>query len=172
MNKDLNMWIGIGRLGGPVEFKQLQGGRLVANFSIASNDDYMSNGVLTKRVNWTKVSVFGPRAQAMANFLGKGSRIQVTGKLISGDYTNPQGIKVFFNSVTADDVQFLDTNTGVKPVTVANTANLQQQGAVQENVGEYNVKQSAVADGVAPALLSPEALKGVKPMKFKDDIPF
>jgi single-strand DNA-binding protein len=66
-----------GNLGSDPEMKYMNDGNAVTNFNVAVSDGYGEN----KRTIWFRVSVWGKRAEAANQYLSKGSKILVEGRL-------------------------------------------------------------------------------------------
>lgn len=64
-----------GRLGKDCETREMQNGTKVVSFSVADDVGYGEK----KRTQWIKCSYFGDRAAKLAQYLTKGSLIEVTG---------------------------------------------------------------------------------------------
>ena len=71
-----------GNLGRDPEMRYTPSGQAVTNFSVAVNDDYTnSNGERIKRTIWFRVSAWGKQAETCNQFLQKGSKVLVQGRL-------------------------------------------------------------------------------------------
>lgn len=55
------------------------------------------------------VTVFGKPAENCANYLGKGSKVIITGKITTGSYKDQSGETKYTMQVTADRVEFVGT---------------------------------------------------------------
>jgi len=58
-----------------------------------------------KRTEWHSLTMFGPRAEAVAKLLHKGSRIMVTGHLVTSNY-DKDGQKHYRTEIVVDDLCF------------------------------------------------------------------
>lgn len=76
-----------GRLGQDPELKHLDDGTPVLELSIASD------GFKKDETTWVRASLFGKRAEKIAEFLGKGDRIAAAGTLALRTYTKRDGEK-------------------------------------------------------------------------------
>jgi len=74
-----------GNLGRDVELRYTADGSPVANFSVAVDDSYGEN----KKTIWMRVSVWGKQAESCNQYLHKGSKVLVEGRL-SHDNGNPR----------------------------------------------------------------------------------
>lgn len=85
---DLNRWEGIGRLGKEIELRYLPNGDAVANFSIACDDSYKDkqSGQKVEKTEWVRCVAFGKTAEFLGQWLHKGKRVLVVGKLKTREY--------------------------------------------------------------------------------------
>lgn len=67
----------VGNLGRDPEMRFSPDGKPVTNLSVAVNDDFGE----TKRTIWVRVSVWGKQAESCNNYLKKGSKVLVEGRL-------------------------------------------------------------------------------------------
>ncbi len=73
----------VGNLGGDPVMRYTPSGQAVTNFSVATNRVYTnSNGEKVKETTWFRVSVWGKQAENVNQYLRKGSRVLVEGRLI------------------------------------------------------------------------------------------
>lgn len=78
----------IGNLGRDPEMRFTPTGQAVTNFTVATTETYKDN----KKTVWFRVTVWGNQAEACNQYLVKGSKVFVEGRLITDDDGN---IKVF-----------------------------------------------------------------------------
>lgn len=72
----------IGNLGRDPEMRYLSNGRAVTSFSLASNRSYKSNdGQQVKETTWYRITVWGNQAESCNQYLKKGSKVLVEGRL-------------------------------------------------------------------------------------------
>ncbi len=71
-----------GNLGRDPEMRYTPSGQAVTSFSVAINDDYTNNnGERIKRTIWVRVSAWGKQAENCNQYLKKGSKVLVEGRL-------------------------------------------------------------------------------------------
>ncbi len=107
----------IGHLGRDPEMRYTGTGQAVTNFSIATTRTYPgADGSQKKETTWFKVSVWGKMAEACNQYLHKGSKVLVKGRLVIDPATG--GPKIFKRNdgsagaafeITAAEVKFLDS---------------------------------------------------------------
>ncbi len=72
----------VGNLGKDPEMRYLASGQAVTNFSVATNRQYTgSDGQPVKETIWFRVAVWGKQAESSNQYLKKGSKVLVEGRL-------------------------------------------------------------------------------------------
>jgi single-strand DNA-binding protein len=107
----------VGNLGGDPEMRYTPSGQAVTNFSVATNRQYTdSNNQQVKETTWFRISVWGRQAETCNQYLRRGSKVLVEGRLnpdvATGGprtYTRQDGSTGASFEVTANWVQFLST---------------------------------------------------------------
>jgi single-strand DNA-binding protein len=106
---NVNVVVVTGNLTRDPELKQIQSGTALCKLRIAVNDRYKDqNGEWTDRPNYFSVDAWGNLAERCAEYLAKGKKVAVTGKLQwrEWDATDGSG-KRSEVSIRADNVEFL-----------------------------------------------------------------
>ena len=104
----------VGNLGGDPVRRYTPSGQAVTNFSVATNRQYNdTSGQRVKETVWFRVSAWGRQAETCNQYLKRGSKVLVEGRLTADPSTG--GPKVYGDppkasyEMTAVTVQFLDT---------------------------------------------------------------
>ncbi|MFD2908705.1 single-stranded DNA-binding protein [Flavobacterium ardleyense] len=98
----------IGHVGQEPEIKNLEGGKKLANLSIATNEVYYrENGDKVEQTQWHRVTAWGKTADIIERFVTKGKEIAIGGKLSHRSYDDKDGIKRYVTEVIADEVLLL-----------------------------------------------------------------
>jgi len=108
MARDLNKVMLIGRLGKDVELRVTPSGNSVASFSVASGRSVKEGDGWKDQTEWFRVVAWEKLAEICANYLHKGSRVYVEGRLQTREYTDKEGVKRYSTEVIANDVILLD----------------------------------------------------------------
>ena len=104
----LNRVMGIGNLGADPELRQLEGGRAVANLSIATHDVYQPRDGQRTAAEWHRVVVFGKLAETCCQYLRKGRQVFVEGRLRTRSFVSASdGAKRERTEIVATRVSFL-----------------------------------------------------------------
>ncbi len=102
----------IGRVGRDPEFRLLESGKNVVNFSMATSDSYKSaSGEKTVETQWHQIVAWGGLAEIADKYLKKGSEVAVQGKLIHRSYEGPDGKKRYVTEIIADEILLLGKPT-------------------------------------------------------------
>lgn len=95
----------IGRLGKDPEFRLLESGKNVANFSVATSDSYKNSaGEKIIDTQWHQIVAWGPLAEIADKYLHKGGEVALQGRLTHRSYDGPDGIKRYISEVVADEI--------------------------------------------------------------------
>ncbi|SFR67068.1 single-stranded DNA-binding protein [Maribacter stanieri] len=98
----------IGNVGNAPEIKNLESGKKVANFSIATNEFYKnSNGEKVQNTEWHNIVAWGKIAEIVEKFVAKGKEISIEGKLTSRSYETEAGEKKYVTEVVANEILLL-----------------------------------------------------------------
>lgn len=100
----------IGNLGNDPEMKYSANGAPFLRFNVASNYRSRSqSGEWEDRTEWVRVTVFGKRAESLAELLRKGMRVFVDGRLEARPWTDQQGNVRAGLELIASDVEFMSS---------------------------------------------------------------
>jgi single-strand DNA-binding protein len=104
----------IGNLGRDPEVRYLPSGNPVANFSIATSENYTDrNGTKQDRTDWHNIVVYGKQAELCGQYLKKGRQVFVEGRISYRNYEAKDGSgKRYVTDIVAQRVQFLGGRAG------------------------------------------------------------
>ena len=109
----VNKVILVGNLGRDPELRYTQGGQAVANFTVATNEQWRDrDGNPQERVEWHRVVVWGKSAENCAQYLQKGRSVYVEGRLQTREWEDREGQKRRTTEINALTVQFLGSRGG------------------------------------------------------------
>ena len=98
----------IGNVGQEPTITNLESGKKVVRFSIATNEHYKNNkGEKVQSTDWHTVVAWGKTAQIIENYVGKGKEIALTGKLRTRSYTTDDGNQRYVTEVEANEILLL-----------------------------------------------------------------
>ncbi|MBI3500245.1 MAG: single-stranded DNA-binding protein [Bacteroidetes bacterium] len=98
----------IGNLGQNPEVKELNGGKKVAKFSLATNETYRNKaGEKVTDTQWHNLVAWGKTAEIIEKYLKKGSEVAVEGKLLNRNYTDKEGVKRYVTEIQVSELLML-----------------------------------------------------------------
>ncbi|MBN2365492.1 MAG: single-stranded DNA-binding protein [Calditrichaeota bacterium] len=103
----------IGRLGADPEVRYAPSGNPVANFNVATNHSYKDrDGNFQEQTDWHRVVAWTRLAEFAKQYLKKGMRVYVEGRLQYREWQDQNGAKRTATEIVANDVQMLDSPGG------------------------------------------------------------
>jgi single-strand DNA-binding protein len=121
----LNKIMLIGNVGSDPEMRYTPNGKAVTSFRMATNYRYAgSDGERREETEWFRVSVWGRQAESCNQFLSKGKRVYVEGRLRSRSWEGQDGQMRTSLEVSANRVIFLDR---VAPVSLPEEGELEPE---------------------------------------------
>ena len=109
----LNKVMIIGNLGADPEMRYTADGNAMTSFRVAASRNWSTpDGERREETEWFSVVAWRKLAEQCSQFLQKGRRVYVEGRLRTRSWDTPDGQKRFRTEVVADRVLFLDRPTG------------------------------------------------------------
>jgi len=106
----VNKVILIGNLGQDPELKYTPSGAAVTTLSIATNEIWKDNdGNRQERTEWHRVVLWRRQAEIAGEYLKKGSKIYIEGRLQTRSWDDKDGQKRYTTEVIADSLTMLDS---------------------------------------------------------------
>ena len=104
----INKVILIGNLGRDPEVRYTPDGTAVANFSIATSDEWTDKATNEKkeRTEWHRIVAFGRLGEICGEYLSKGRQVYIEGKLQTRSWEK-DGVTRYTTEIVAFTVQFL-----------------------------------------------------------------
>jgi single-strand DNA-binding protein len=114
MSRGINKAIILGNICQDIEVRWTPNGNAVANFSIATNEEWKdkNTGQKQEKTEFHKVVMFGKLAEVAGQYLRKGSKVYIEGKLQTRKWQNKEGRDVYTTEVVVDingSMQMLDS---------------------------------------------------------------
>jgi len=147
MARSLNQCNFIGNITRDIELRYASSGTAIANFSIACNDSYKNKdtGEQVDTTEFVNIVAFGKLAEIMGQYLSKGSKVYIEGKMKTDKY-DKEGQTHYSTKIVANNMLMLDSKN---------------QGALKQQA-------STAAQQGRPAQSAPTPVDA----DFDDDIPF
>lgn len=111
MARGVNKVILIGNLGSDPEVRYTPDGVPVANFSLATTESWndRNTGERQERTEWHRLVLWRRQAEVAQQYLKKGSKIYVEGKLQTRSWDDQSGQKRYTTEIVVFDMQMLDS---------------------------------------------------------------
>jgi single-strand DNA-binding protein len=98
----------IGHVGQEPEIKTFEGGKKLANITLATNESYTNaKGEKVEQTEWHRLTAWGKTADLIENFVTKGKEIAIEGKLTHRSYDDKDGVKRFITEVVISELLLL-----------------------------------------------------------------
>jgi len=113
MARSLNKVQLIGNLGKDPELRYTTGGIATASFSLATDESYKDqDGNLVEKVQWHNIVAWRKLADICNQYLKKGSKIYLEGKIQYRTYDDKNGVKRYVTDIVMDQLLMLDSRGG------------------------------------------------------------
>ncbi len=111
MTKGINKVILIGNLGADPEVRYMPNGEAVANLTIATSGSWTDKQTNEKKehTEWHKLVIYKRLAEIAGEYLRKGSKVYVEGKLKTRKWQDQQGIDRYTTEIVVNELQMLDS---------------------------------------------------------------
>ena len=109
MSRTINKVELLGRVGTEPEMQYTPGGTAVTKLRLAT-DRYRRDG--EDGTDWHDVTCWAKLAEAVNEYVGKGQRIYVAGRLVQNSWEGEDGQRRHRTEVHASEIVFLDGNNG------------------------------------------------------------
>jgi single-strand DNA-binding protein len=121
MSKSLNKVVLIGHLGRDPELKYTADGTAYARFSLATSESFKNKeGKDVDRTEWHNITVWSKLAETCAQYLKKGARIYMEGKIRT--YVDPKDDSKKYYGIQMSEMIFLDNKKSDKTEGVKESA--------------------------------------------------
>lgn len=110
MARGINKVILVGNLGQDPEFRSTGAGQPIASFSLATSDSWKdkASGNRVERTEWHRIAVWGRMAEVCRDYLHKGSKVYIEGRLQTRKWQDKEGHDRYTTEIVASDMQMLD----------------------------------------------------------------
>ncbi len=103
----MNRVIITGNLGQKPELKNARSGLSITNLRVATNERVKDGDNWVDHTEWHTVVVFGKQAENCVQYLDKGSKVAVEGKIRTRQWEDKDGNKRWNTEIVADRVEFM-----------------------------------------------------------------
>lgn len=114
MARGVNKAILIGNLGGDPEVRYMPSGGAVTNVTLATSEAWKDKqtGEQHDRTEWHRVVFFNRLAEIAGEFLRKGSKIYIEGRIQTRKWQDKSGQDRYTTEIIANEMQMLDSRAG------------------------------------------------------------
>ena len=98
----------IGNLGTQPEIINLDGGKTLAKFTMATNEHYKNaSGEKVTDTQWHNIVAWGKTAEIIEQYLNKGQEVAIEGKLTSRSWEDKEGNKKYITEIVCNELLML-----------------------------------------------------------------
>ena len=136
----VNKVIIVGNLGNDPEVRYSNNGAAIANISVATSDSWKdkNTGERQERTEWHRIVMFNRLGEIAGEYLKKGSKVYIEGKLQTRKWQDQQGQDRYSTEIVADQMQMLDSRGG--GMGGGQGGGYQQQGGGQQFGGQQQAQ--------------------------------
>jgi single-strand DNA-binding protein len=111
MARGINKVILIGNLGADPEVRATPSGLSIANLRLATTDTWRDrqSGEQQERTEWHRVALFGRLAEIAQQYLHKGSKVYIEGRLQTRKWQGQDGAERYTTEIVANELRLLDS---------------------------------------------------------------
>jgi len=162
----VNKVIIVGNLGNDPEVRYSNNGAAIANISVATSDSWKdkNTGEKQERTEWHRIVMFNRLGEIAGEYLKKGSKVYIEGKLQTRKWQDQQGQDRYSTEIVADQMQMLDSRGG------GQGGGYQQQGGGGQQYGGGQQQGGGQQFGGGQPQQAPS--QPAPATDFDDDIPF
>ena len=140
MARGVNKVILIGNLGKDPEVRYMPSGGGVANLSLATSESWKDKqtGEMQEKTEWHRVVFFGKLGEIAGEYLKKGSKIYVEGRIQTRKWQDKEGHDRYSTEIIGNEMQMLDSKGGgdfTAPANQPSAAAAQPQQSAPVNAG-------------------------------------
>ena len=112
-SRGVNKVILVGNLGADPEVRTSPNGSVIANLRVATGEAWKDQqGQLQERTEWHRVVVFGRTAEIARDYLRKGSKLYLEGRIQTRKWQDKNGQDQYTTEIVAQEFQMLDRAGG------------------------------------------------------------
>jgi single-strand DNA-binding protein len=109
-SRSINKIILIGNLGQDPELRYTSSGVAVASFSMATSESWKDqDGNVQEKTQWHKLVAWRKLAEIVGEYLKKGSKVYVEGRIQYRSYDDKNGVKRDITEIVVDQMLMLDS---------------------------------------------------------------
>jgi single-strand DNA-binding protein len=137
----INKVILLGNLGKDPEIRYLEGGTAVANFTLATSENYKdkTSGERKTITEWHNVVLWRGLAEITEKYLKKGNQVYIEGKLRTRQWQDKDGNTRYTTEIVAENMQMIgrkDDNSSSTPsdTSIPPTPEIEQNNSMEDDL--------------------------------------
>ena len=140
MSRGVNKVILVGNLGQKPDMKYTQSNTAVANLSLATSESWKDkdSGDLKTKTEWHRVVYFGKLAEIAEQYLDKGSKVYVEGKLQTRKWQDQAGNDRYTTEVLGQELTMLDSRGDSSGSSFENNNSGMSEEDVNQDNGDFS----------------------------------
>ena len=140
MSRGVNKVILVGNLGQKPDMKYTQSNTAVANLSLATSESWKDkdSGDLKTKTEWHRVVYFGKLAEIAEQYLDRGSKVYVEGKLQTRKWQDQAGNDRYTTEVLGQELTMLDSRGDSSGSSFENNNSGMSEEDVNQDNGEFS----------------------------------
>lgn len=164
MARGVNKVILVGNLGNDPEVRYANSGAAIANLSIATSESWKdkNTGEQQEKTEWHRVVMFNRLGEIAGEYLRKGSKVYIEGKLQTRKWQDQSGQDRYSTEIVASEMQMLDSRGD----------NAGQGGGGYQSAPAPQQQNQGGGSSSAPAPSAAPQSAPAPANDFDDDIPF
>lgn len=109
----INKAIIVGRLGRDPEMRYTPDGLAIANFSVATSEQWKdkNTGEKRERTEWHRIVVFAGLAEVCGQYLTKGKQVYIEGRIQTREYEDKDGNRRWTTEIVAQQMEMLGSRS-------------------------------------------------------------
>ena len=144
---NLNKAMIIGNVVRDPEMRTTPGGQNVTSFSVATNMVWKdAQGEKQEKVEFHNVVAWRRLAEITGQYLKKGSKVYIEGRLQTRNWDDPSGIKKYRTEIIADNMIMLDNKTNNNREEYSNNDSQVKEDSLKEKKEEVEIEKVNVED--------------------------
>jgi single-strand DNA-binding protein len=134
MSRGVNKVILVGNLGQKPEIRYTKDSKPIASFSIATSESWKdkTTGDMIEKTEWHNVTFFGRIAEVAEQYLDKGSKVFVEGKLQTDKWEDENGNKRSATKIIGNNMQMLDSRGSNNSSSFDETSSVQNESPASQ----------------------------------------
>ena len=176
-DRSVNKVVLIGNLGKDPEMRFMQSGSAVASLTLATTLSWKDKQSDERResTEWHRLSVFNRLGELCGQYLKKGNKIYIEGRLKTNKWQGNDGSDRYSTEIVVSEIEMLDSksNNSDFSTTGANRPDRSSRSTSQPTFPEENSRGVAYGEKPPSSNSTDQAGVGYTPIDFdEDDIPF